>query len=537
MRVFFVSLISLLIIPNITLGTTYFVTFKYKKSVGYSISDPSKYLTAKSIERRSKQRITIDSTDLPVSRDYVAAVQSKVGKVLYTSKWLNGILVEATTEQANGLFTLDMVKDVDVAFVVLSSQVSQKLDDPYDFGNPGQSTGSVYGEAFEQVNLIKGQYLHSKKFKGKGITVAVIDAGFENYEGLSVLSGMRSNVVDSYDYIAKSNFLRASDAHGTKILSLLAGVNEGLFYGSAIDASYALYITESNQFEQKVEEYTWCLAAERADSIGVDIITSSLGYSKFDIASMNHTVADLSKNRVPVSVAAGLAAKKGILTVISAGNEGNKAWGVITFPADASDVISVGAVTNVGRLGIFSSVGLPNTTKPEVVCMGVATSLVDANGNIVKGNGTSYATPQIAGFAACLWEAFPKATALDIRTAILKSSSNYALPNNQIGYGIPDFEKAYLSLSQNYPTKDPVVSIGPNPFSTHFMIQTTTSFTGLGQYCIYDLQGRLLILGTLNFNRGVALLSDLGGLDSGLHLFKVIFEGVNVTTKIIKLAD
>lgn len=513
------------------------MSFKYKTSSGYSLADPAKYLSANSIGRRVRQHIPVDSTDLPVNDAYIKAVQAKVQKLLYASKWLNGVLVNATETEISAVFKLGFVANVEVAYLSSFNQIGQKFVDPYDFGDPGQSTGSVYGEAFEQVNLIKGQYLYGKQLLGKGLTIAVIDVGFENYSSLPLFFNMKANVVDYYDYISTTDLLRSADAHGTKVLSLLAGVNEGRFLGSAVDASYALYVTESNQFEQKIEEYTWCLAAERADSIGADIISSSLGYSRFDVAAMNHTAADLSKGVAPVSVAAELAVKKGILTVVSAGNEGNKPWGLITFPADAPDVIAVGAVTNVGRLGIFSSIGLPDTFKPDVACMGVATSIVDVNGNVVKGNGTSYAAPQIAGFAACLWGAFPNASALEIRSAILKSASISSNPNNHIGYGIPDFEKAYLSLVRTYPTKDALVSIGPNPFSNFITIQTTTAYSGRANYSIYDLEGRLLKIGMLNFSGGVARLDNLDGLAAGLHLFSVIFDGVKVTSKIIKLSD
>lgn len=539
MRIFILMICHLILLTSgyEAAATTYFVSFKYKSSTNYSINKPLEYLSSKAIKRRVNQHILIDSTDLPVSRKYISLISSHVDSVYFASKWLNGVLVKATTAQANSLFLLDFVKDVKTASAgVDGSPNSPKMEDPVDFGDPGQSTNEVYGEAFSQVKMIKGDYLHNKGFKGKGVTIAVLDAGFENFENLAVFSDlMRGRIVDTYDYTKRNSTLRSSEAHGTKVLSLLTGVLTGKYCGSAIESNYALYITESSQYEELVEEYNWCLAAERADSIGCNIISSSLGYSHFDSPYMDHTINDLSRNSTPVSIAASYAFKKGILTVVSAGNEGNKLWCYITFPADSPDVIAVGAVSSTGKLGVFSSIGLPNTVKPEVVSMGVATSLIDVNGNVVKGNGTSYASPQIAGFAGCLWQAYPNLTAIELKNTIYMSSSNYLNPDNLVGYGVPNFEKSFLELNLIYNSNTQELTVGPNPFVSSLKIVTKSMYSGNGSYFLYDLQGKILKMGTVAFTGGVAQLDNLERFPSGMMILKLIFDKNCVVKKVLKV--
>lgn len=537
MRVFIIALLAVLLTPKVSTGTTYFVYFKYKKSEGYSINQPSQYLSYKSISRRSNPGVAIDSTDLPVSRTYLAAVGSHVNKLLFASKWLNGVLVDATTDQIARLSVEDFVKDIEVAYAPQTPIYSEKLVDPVATDDPYFTEKGVYGFAYEQVVMLNGHYLHGLNLLGANTTIAVIDAGFSGYKSLSAFSSMVPNVIDSANFIKNLGLSQRDDNHGTKVLSLLAARDDGQFFGSAIDAKYALYISESSDFEQLVEEYTWALAAERADSIGCDIITTSLGYNKFDISSMNHTIDDISKDIAPISIAASRASSKGMLVFAAAGNEGNKQWEYVTFPADSPGVIAVGAVNNKGKLGLFSSIGLPNTSKPDMVCMGVSTSVINSNGEVVRTNGTSYSTPQIAGFTACLWGAFPRASAQDIRRALLLSSSNFETPNNEYGYGIPNFERAYSILNQKYPTTELALSAGPNPFTSYLNLQSADFIDGVATYYIYGVDGRIITSGTVLFSGGRARLDNVGSIRNGWVILKVIFGGVKATTKLIKLSD
>jgi subtilisin family serine protease len=516
-------------------ASTYFVTFKYKVSKEFSLKTPSDYLSDKSIRRRVNQNIAIDSSDLPVSRTYISLVGSLVDDVLISSKWLNGVLVDVAADRINSLFLLDFVKDVKL--VCADSEHSddfQKVEEVAVIGQ-NQVTDEIYGDAFAQVSLVKGNYLHQNGFKGKGITIAVLDVGFPNYRNLAAFADLNSGrVVDTYDFTKRRSTLNALGVHGTKVLSLLTGTLPGRYCGSATEANYALYVTESAKYEQLIEEYFWCLAAERADSIGCDIISSSLGYNHFDNSCMDHLISDLSKHIAPISIAASAAFKKGIFVVVSAGNEGDKDWRYVTFPADSPEVMAVGAVSINGTLGVFSSIGLPKTIKPDVVGMGVAASMIDVNGDIIQGNGTSYVVPQVAGFSACLWQAFPNLSAVDLKNVICGASSNHLTPDNLIGYGIPNFELSFKTLKSEYSSVDQQISVSPNPFTTSITVKAASMYSGNVDYYLYNLRGELLKTGAANFSEGITRIDGLENLHSGMIILKFIFGGNSVAKKVVK---
>jgi Subtilisin-like serine proteases len=516
-------------------ASTYFVTFKHKTSKEFSLGKPSDYLSDKSIKRRINQSISVDSSDLPVSRAYINLVGSLVDRVLSSSKWLNGILVEVADDQANSLFLLDFVKEVKL--VGVNTGLSEGFQKMKEVVVPSQAkvTNEVYGDAFAQVNLIKGDYLHQNGFKGKGMTIAVLDVGFPNYQNLAAFTDLNpKRVVDIYDFTKGKPTLSELGEHGTKVLSLFAGVLPERYCGAATEANYALYVTESDKYEQLIEEYFWCLAAERADSIGCDIIASSLGYNRFDNSCMDHFVSDLSKHIAPVSIAASTAFKKGIFVVVAAGNEGDKDWRYITFPADSPEVMAVGAVSINGILGDFSSIGLPKTIKPDIVGMGVAASMIDENGEVVQGNGTSYVVPQIAGFSACLWQAFPYLSAADLKNVICETSSNHLAPDNLMGYGIPNFEMSFRTLKSKDRFADQQVCISPNPFRTSITVKAASMYSGMVSYYLYNLQGELLKTGVTNFSDGITQIGGLENLHSGMMILKFIFGENSVVKKIVK---
>lgn len=536
---FFVGVICLVVFlfsGTKVAASTYFVTFKYKTSSEYSLKKPMEYLSDKSIQRRIRQHIEVDSSDLPVSRKYLSQVGTLVDSVLLSSKWFNGILVDVSEDKVNSLYLLDFVKDVKLVCDEMKRPVGVlKMCTSDEDAGQYMSSDNVYGDAFVQVSLLRGNRLHERGFKGKGLTVAVLDVGFPKYDNLSAFENLNTGrVVDTYDFTKRRLALTASETHGTKILSLLTGVLPGRYCGSATEANYALYITESAKYEQLIEEYFWCMAAERADSIGCDIISSSLGYSRFDLPYMDHLIGDLSKGVAPISIAASTAFSKGMFVVVSAGNEGDKDWHYITFPADSPDVMAVGAVSFNGMLGRFSSIGLPSMIKPEIVGMGVAATMIDVNGNIVQGNGTSYVVPQIAGFSACLWQAFPSLSAVDLKNVILATSSNHLSPDNLVGYGIPDFDKSFQILELKNGDCDLKVTVNPNPFTTSISVSVDVKISGLADYHLYSMQGKLVKSGVVCFSEGCARIDDLYSLTSGMMILKLIFGTSSVEVKVVK---
>jgi subtilisin family serine protease len=304
-----------------------------------------------------------------------------------------------------------------------------------------------YGRSYEQIRLLQGQRLHGIEMEGAGMMIAVIDGGFRNVDRIPAFQ--RTDIRGYKDFVCPpSPSVFAETDHGTKVLSAMA-LNEPFYYiGSAPKSAYWLLRSEDQQTEQEVEEDYWVMAAEFADSVGCDLINSSLGYNEYDHASMSHPLWHLNGHTAFISEAASLLADKGIILINSAGNSGMGPWKKITVPADAENILTVGAVTPDApyRIAPFSSIGpsQDGRVKPDVVAVGAPAFLVNGRGNIMQDMGTSFAAPIVCGLAACLWEALPEKTAKEIIELIRLSSNNNEHPDNIYGYGIPKFWRAYM---------------------------------------------------------------------------------------------
>ena len=302
---------------------------------------------------------------------------------------------------------------------------------------------SPYGYAEEQIKMLNGIKLHEAGFKGKGMRVAVVDAGFMNVDRISVFDSLRLLGTHNVVFPGRSVFI--GDDHGTKVLSCLAADAPGLMVGTAPQAEYWLIKSEDSRSEFPIEEDYWTAAMEFADSVGVDVVSSSLGYFSFDVEALNYHQDQLDGRTSLISRAAKMASSKGILLFSSAGNEGGGSWGKITFPADAPDILTVGAITDRKKKSNFSSVGFTADyrVKPDVVALGTGCCVIDPTGNIRYANGTSFATPILAGLGVCLWQAFPSLTNKDIISLLQRFGSKFEQPDAELGYGIPDVYKAY----------------------------------------------------------------------------------------------
>ena len=332
-----------------------------------------------------------------------------------------------------------------------------------------------YGFTREQIRLCNGQFLHEQGFRGNDMLIAILDAGFYHARTLPVFQSLwaQSRVIRMRNFVDDTLDLFEAHPHGMYILSIIGGDIPGIFIGSAPDASFLLLRSEDTSSEFPVEEDNWAAAAEYADSIGADVINSSLGYSQFDNPAFDHSYSDLDGKTTPSSRAAKLASSKGILVVNSAGNEGNKSWHYIMAPADAPGILAVGAVDSLGNKASFSSFGPSSDgrVKPDVSAMGVATAVQGQNGNILRGNGTSFSSPVIAGLATCLWQAFPEVTKDDLIQAILVSTPGFYSPSDETGYGIPDFSIAYQYLKSTRSTGNGnPLRVFPNPFTDEINI-------------------------------------------------------------------
>ena len=521
----------------------YIVRFKDKAGTPFTVDNPEAYLSAKAIERRTKQNIAIDETDLPITPRYIDSVRlAGAVTILNNSKWLNEVCI-ATTDSAA------LAKINNMPFVITSQPVmrpvsiqntgNNKFNEQINSITSSQGTNNIqdfynYGNSYPQIHIHEGEYLHDKGFHGEGMSVAILDAGFYHYLSLPAFDSVRNNnqVKETYDYVANEVSVNEDHYHGMMCLSIMAGNIPGQLIGSSPKANYYLYKTEDVSSESPVEEQNWAAAAERADSIGVDVISTSLGYNQFDNPIFNHTYADMNGNTTIAARAADFAAKKGMIIVVAAGNEGNSTWHFITTPADADSVVAVGAVNTSGVIGSFSSYGPSSDgqVKPAVASVGVGTALSSTTGPIITGNGTSFATPNMAGLITCLWQAFPEFTNMEIIQAVEKSSSIYNSPDDRIGYGIPNFHIAYDDLNQQRSLRNINTILGsnwikifPNPFKDNFSVAIKPQHTANGTFRLYDAFGRLYFTRQISLQVGQDQLiqfNNLQPLQRGIYTLK-----------------
>lgn len=461
--------ISLLTQFAVAQTNRYVVYFADKDNSNYSIERPSEFLSIKAIERREAQSIALSLEDLPVNSNYVTAVKNTGASTYFTSRWMNAVLVEATAEQITTIEALDQVVKTEYAAPgqklngVPDSENNTRLDeDPSNVNNLNSD---------KQLTMLGAQLMHDDEITGDGVWIAVFDDGFLDANKSSVFSHTFENnkINDVFDFTTGGQDVYQYDDHGTGTWSCLGASFGSGFIGTGYNSDISLYVTEDVSTEYRIEEYNWLFAAERADSSGVDIITSSLGYSDFDDSSMDYSVEDLNGNTSIISKAAALAIERGILVVTSAGNSGNSSvWPYIAMPADVKNIISVGALDGEYNLVSFSSLGptADNRIKPEVVAMGYQTTVLAEGNAIVQKSGTSFAAPLIAGFAAGLWQKFPTLTNLELKDLILSSSDNYLTPDNEVGYGLPNYNAAVgeepLAVTK---LNEDAFSVYPNPVS------------------------------------------------------------------------
>jgi hypothetical protein len=466
MKYFFSSVLMIGSLFNHTSAqfTRYIIKLKDKNGSPYSISDPAAYLSQRAIDRRTRYSIAIDSIDLPVNPSYVTQIKNVPGvTVLNVSKWLNAVTIQ--TADANALNAIN-----GFSFVRSTSGIAAKKgrsnpvdwqdskfdDDFLPIDNSNRRTSKTngdyydYGNSFDEIHLHNGEFLHNIGLRGRGMQIALLDNGFNNYISFDAFDSVNANnqVLGTWDFVAREQNVSDDGSHGMSCFSTIAANIPGQFIGKAPQANFWLYQTEDNSSEYPIEEFNWACGAEKADSSGADVISSSLGYATFDDASLNHTYADMNGNTTMAVIAADLAAKKGVLVFVSNGNFGTSAWHFLSTPADGDSVIAVGAVDARGTIGSFSSYG-PSSDgqiKPDVASVGVSATLETSAGTIGSGNGTSFACPNMAGLATCLWQGFPELSNMKIRSALWQSASRADSPDDRMGYGIPDMKKAFVNL-------------------------------------------------------------------------------------------
>ena len=399
-------------------------------------------LSEQAIEKRMKRSIAIDSMDYAVSPQYIDSLHAIGCHIYHTSRWMNGVTIET---DSNTIQTITACRFVDSVYLTRGNTINipsislrKRQVEHMDEEIFMQSNGQV-----EQLNL---QLLHNAGFHGQGITLCVIDGGFQNINNLSAFDAVREQILGIYDTTDdRDSVTGPTGSHGTKCFSTIAAITPE-YQGAATSANYYLIRSEEYYTESPKEMDNWVTAIELADSLGVDIVSSSLGYAMFDDQRFTLSYTDMDGQTTRCTQAANIAARKGMLVIVAAGNEGDNTWHYISAPSDAEDIITVGAVDQYDSIAKFSSWGptADGRTKPEVCARGYQTAVINTmNSSVVYGNGTSFACPIIAGMAACLWSALPQASNMEIRELIIRSADRYHQPHNQYGYGIPDAWKAY----------------------------------------------------------------------------------------------
>lgn len=464
----------------------YIIKFRNKATSPFSFSNPTQFLSPRAISRRTRYGIAIDSTDLPITPRYIDSVKlAGAVTILNGSRWLNQISIQTTDAAALAkINSFAFVQTVAPIAARTASGSGKQKSAIQSLNGLEMYDGSVspmkefrvdadfynYGQSYNQVHIHNGEFLHNIGLRGQNMVIGILDAGFRNYTSLKAFDSVNANgqVLGTYDFVARETSVVEDDAHGMQCFSIIAANIPGQFIGTAPKANFYLFRSEDASTEYPIEEHNWVCAAERLDSAGGDMISSSLGYSDgMSNPVFDHTYAQMNGNTTIAAQGADLAAKKGILVVNSAGNDGQGSFHYISTPADGDSVMAVGAVDINGVVAGFSSYGPSSDgqVKPDVASVGVATVLQTTANTIGSGNGTSFSCPNMVGLTTCLWQGFQEFNNMRIITALRRSGSKATSPDDRVGYGIPDIKKAVLDLLKEFSTASVSASSCKNTIS------------------------------------------------------------------------
>jgi serine protease AprX len=511
------------------------VYFTNKPDAAFYLSNPLQMLSQRALDRRTAQGIALDENDVPVHQPYIDQVTASAGiTVMAKSKWMNALHIRGSITDINALTTLPFVQGVDFANKTLNSRmanaqqhqsVAKVLETASDFS---------YGTSANQVQMLNGHLLHQQNYTGTGKIIAVMDSGFPGVNTVQPFQRLITNslILGGYNFVQRTDNFYTGHFHGTYVLSTMGGYTEGQLVGTAPDAQYYLFITEDSTSENPVEESLWVEAAEMADSLGVDVINTSLGYFNYDNPAYSYTYEDINGNTAFITRGANIAFTRGMILVNSAGNTGATADPHITVPGDAFNTLTVGAVNSSEVISPFSSVGptFDGRIKPDVVAQGVAAVISNTAGDITTAGGTSFSSPITAGLVACLWQALPDKTNLEILQLVRQSADKYATPDAQYGYGVPDFAQALQNAMLVDEVEPRQLLVYPNPAAkvvtivlpNNILTATITMFNSLGQ---------LVLQQEITQGQGQISLQDLA---AGMYIYRIEGAGESRSGKLIK---
>lgn len=511
------------------------ISFTEKNKTPYSVNNASLFLSQRALDRRKVQNIPVDYSDLPVDPAYVNTVLSMTGgRLRGTSRWQNYCLLSLSdSAQITAIQGQPFITSISLVGMLPDNAMAAVSRTANTAASRTTSGAGYYGSSWQQTDLVKGNALHDIGFKGQGKLIAVLDAGFIGARNSAFDSLWNSGrVVDSFNFNAGNYNVFVQDSHGAEVLSQMAAYVPGTFVGSAPLATYALYLTENEPGDQPFEMDNIQFAVERADSIGADVITISLGYDLFDAPYTGLNFAtDLDGKSTVAAKAANMATVKGMLFVATAGNDGQGylTWGNhILTPGDADSALTIGATYPNGAPAILSGYG-PNAAgvvKPDVSAMGNPAYYINTTGGVGSGNGTSYSTPQVAGWATCLWQAHPVATPFELRQAIVRCASTYSAPENQLGYGVPDFNctQTYLSVGDPKVSAAQWITVAPNPFADRIVVAVSQNTDAAISFRLTDMSGRIIVSAEQQFRSGsnIPFIIPCGNLAPGIYMLRAV---------------
>jgi hypothetical protein len=514
------------------------VYFKDKPNSQYYFSNPLQMLSQRALNRRITQNIPLDLLDIPIHQAYIDQINATSGiTVKAKSKWLNCLHIRGTQVNIQALSLLSFVDHVSFANRALNASGRFSSSTTINSVNKVLETqvSYNYGNSANQIQMLSGHLLHQQNYTGTGKIVAVLDAGFPGVDVAQPFQRLRDNnqILGGYNFVGRNTNFYSLDSHGTMVLSNMGGYVDNQLVGTAPDASYYLFITEDNSSENPLEESLWVEAAEMADNLGVDIINTSLGYFGYDNPNYSHTYSEMNGITTFISRGADIAFSRGMIVVVSAGNSGNSANVHIGSPADAINVLTVGAVDASRNYASFSSIGpsFDGRVKPDVMAQGLFAVVATPSGVVGTNSGTSFSGPIMAGMVASFWQAFPTFTNAQIVQFIKASADNYTTPNAQYGYGIPNFQLALTNALSSMQFHSDLITVYPNP------VKDVVSFSipkigSTKEITIYNSLGQMI--NQFHISNSETSIS-LEKLTSGIYFYKLSLKDKTQKGKLLKL--
>ena len=514
------------------------VFFADKENVEASLADPILIMTQEAIDRKTLQGTPIDERDVPVNENYITQIKNIYNMTVRSkSKWMNCIYVIGDQSNIESLLDFSFVTDVEYADKSLNLFPGGPIENKFALEEASQNINYNYGAAANQIEMLSGDYLHELDYTGEGMIVAVLDAGFPSIDTNPGFQKMRdeNRILGTYDFEARIENVNGTSSHGFNTSSDIGGFLQDEFVGTAPQASFYFFVTEYTPTETPAEEAWWVEALERSDSLGVDVVNTSLGYRGYDNPNYDHSYEDLDGQTTFSARGANIAFDKGMILVTSAGNSGNTDFPTVGTPGDSPGTLTIGAVNSNGNYASFSSIGptVDGRVKPDLMAQGVSAAVINTGGNVDFSSGTSFSSPIMAGVVTCLWQARPETPNGNIMQIIRESANLYDNPTDEMGYGIPNFEGAYAALQELVVEDEFLMSnfaLYPNPVTSKINISFPQGISN-AIFTIYSILGNKVLLTEISRNLNSV---NMESLDSGMYIAAINSNNKQISFKLIK---